>query len=89
MSNTAKMLEISKIIGPELRRRRKDLDLKLRHIAELSGVSLGYISQIEKGRNRASLEALFKICTALETTVSEVTKVLDQAVEKQCPSAST
>ena len=37
-----------------------------------AGVSLGYLSEVERGRKEASSELLASICTALDITLSEV-----------------
>jgi DNA-binding Xre family transcriptional regulator len=44
----------------------------LRDVSAAAGVSLGYLSEIERGRKEASSELLAAICTALDVPLSEV-----------------
>ena len=41
-------------------------------MADRTGVSLGYLSQIELGKNSASIETLYRICLALGMKMSEL-----------------
>jgi transcriptional regulator with XRE-family HTH domain len=56
-------------IGRRLRARRKELDRTLAETAERSGLSVSYLSAVEKGVNLPSLASLVKISDALETTI--------------------
>ena len=47
-------------------------------MSDRTGVSLGYLSQIELGKNSASIETLYRICLALGMKMSE----LFQAVQR-------
>lgn len=57
-------------LGEEIRNLRKAKGLTLGDFAELTGLSIGFISQIERGQNRPSVTALFKISRALGVSVS-------------------
>ena len=65
-------------LGTAIRERRKSLGLTLAQMAQRTGVSLGYLSQIELGKNSASIETLYRICLALGIKMSE----LFQAVQR-------
>jgi FixJ family two-component response regulator len=65
-------------LGAAIRERRKGLGLTLAQMAGRTDVSLGYLSQIELGKNSASIETLYRICLALGIKMSE----LFQAVQK-------
>jgi CheY-like chemotaxis protein len=52
-------------LGTTIRERRKALSLTLAQMADRTGVSLGYLSQIELGKNSASIETLYRICLGL------------------------
>jgi transcriptional regulator with XRE-family HTH domain len=52
-------------IGTVLRRERQRQGRTLREIAEAAGVSLPYLSEVERGRKEASSEILAGICRAL------------------------
>lgn len=65
-------------LGSAIRERRKALGLTLSNMSDKTGVSLGYLSQIELGKNSASIETLYRICLALGMKMSE----LFQAVQR-------
>jgi CheY-like chemotaxis protein/DNA-binding XRE family transcriptional regulator len=65
-------------LGSTIRERRKGLGLTLAQMASRTDVSLGYLSQIELGKNSASIETLYRICLALGIKMSE----LFQAVQR-------
>jgi DNA-binding NtrC family response regulator len=66
-------------LGSAIRERRKALGLTLAQMAGRTGVSLGYLSQIELGKNSASIETLYKISLGLGLKMSE----LFQTVQSQ------
>lgn len=49
-----------------LKERRWELKLRQKEIVEKTGYSQTYLSQIERGRRKPSLECLNKICLALD-----------------------
>jgi transcriptional regulator with XRE-family HTH domain len=53
-------------IGRQLRLRRKVRGLSLQEVAERSGVSIGQLSQIERGLSAPSLRSLGAVCRALD-----------------------
>ncbi|MGH2602873.1 MAG: helix-turn-helix domain-containing protein [Dehalococcoidia bacterium] len=59
-------------MGDALRARRLDQDRTLRDVSTAANVSLGYLSEIERGQKEASSELLASICDALDTRLSEV-----------------
>jgi CheY-like chemotaxis protein len=59
-------------LGAAIRERRKALGFTLSNMSERTGVSLGYLSQIELGKNSASIETLYRICLALGMKMSEL-----------------
>ena len=59
-------------LGNAIRERRKALGLTLSNMSDRTGVSLGYLSQIELGKNSASIETLYRICLALGIKMSEL-----------------
>ena len=65
-------------LGGAIRERRKALGLTLAQMAARTDVSLGYLSQIELGKNSASIETLYRICLALGIRMSD----LFQAVQR-------
>lgn len=65
-------------LGAVIRERRKKLSLTLAQMAQRTGVSLGYLSQIELGKNSASIETLYRISLGLGIKMAE----LFQSVQK-------
>lgn len=59
-------------IGERLRRTRTSQDRTLREVSREARVSLGYLSEVERGRKEASSELLASICGALELPLDEL-----------------
>jgi transcriptional regulator with XRE-family HTH domain len=59
-------------IGDVLRRARIDQGRTLREVSDVARVSLGYLSEVERGRKEASSELLGAICGALDVPLSRV-----------------
>lgn len=59
-------------LGAVIRDRRKALKMTLQQMSNRTGVSLGYLSQIELGKNSASIETLYRICLALGMNMAEL-----------------
>ncbi|MFO0879981.1 MAG: response regulator [Gemmataceae bacterium] len=59
-------------LGAAIRERRKALGLTLAEMAKRTGVSLGYLSQIELGKNSASIETLYRISLGLGVKMAEL-----------------
>jgi DNA-binding response OmpR family regulator len=59
-------------LGAAIRERRKTLGLTLAQMAQRTSVSLGYLSQIELGKNSASIETLYRISLGLGVKMAEL-----------------
>src|SRR6201991_1731208 len=59
-------------IGDVLRRARTDQGRTLREVSDTARVSLGYLSEVERGRKEASSELLSAICDALDVSLSQL-----------------
>ena len=66
------MIVLRRVIGDELRRRRQDQGRTLREVSAAARVSLGYLSEVERGQKEASSELLAAICSALDVPMSVV-----------------
>ncbi|MBW6419010.1 helix-turn-helix domain-containing protein [Celeribacter sp. PS-C1] len=53
-------------LGPAIRKRRKQLKLTLQALCDASGVSVGYLSQVERDNATPSLGTLAQIADALD-----------------------
>ena len=65
--------------GAAVRRRRRALELTLAVVAERSGLSVPFLSQIENERARPSRSSLEKVADALRTTAVELLAAADPA----------
>ncbi len=63
---------LREVIGDVLRRARTAQGRTLREVSDSARVSLGYLSEVERGRKEASSELLTAICTALRIPLSAV-----------------
>lgn len=63
-------------VGARLRRRRKALHLTLKEVAERTGLTEGYLSQVERDQANASVRTLQRLCEVLKLTVGDL---FDQA----------
>ncbi len=59
-------------LGARLRELRKEKGLKLVALANKSGVSLAYVSEVERGRKLPSLEVLDRLAGALGLSILDV-----------------
>ena len=66
------MVLFRRLLGEVLRAHRLEQGRTLRQLSADARVSLGYVSEIERGRKEASSELLAAICSALDVPLSEV-----------------
>ncbi|MET7329857.1 helix-turn-helix transcriptional regulator [Nonomuraea sp. NPDC005650] len=73
------MILLRQLLGDVLRRLRVRQGRTLREVSTQARVSLGYLSEVERGQKEASSELLASICGALEVPLSQVLReVSDQ-----------
>ncbi|MCW4353835.1 helix-turn-helix transcriptional regulator [Hoyosella sp. YIM 151337] len=65
-------LLLREALGDSLRRVRVSQSRTLREVSSLARVSLGYLSEVERGRKEASSELLASICGALDVELADV-----------------
>ncbi|GAB3990358.1 helix-turn-helix domain-containing protein [Nocardioides marmoraquaticus] len=68
-------------LGEVLRASRMRRGMTLRQLSAAALVSLGYISEIERGQKEASSELLAALCEALDVPLSEVLRLVSDQVE--------
>ncbi len=85
------MVLLRKVIGDALRARRLSQQRTLRDVSTAANVSLGYLSEIERGHKEASSELLGAVCDALGAQLSDMlTDVADAvALAEQIEGLST
>src|SRR2546423_5961719 len=66
------MVLLRQLLGDVLRRLRLAQGRTLREVAASARVSLGYLSEVERGQKEASSELLAAICSALNVPLSVV-----------------
>ncbi|MDQ1687872.1 MAG: hypothetical protein QOK42_847 [Frankiaceae bacterium] len=66
------MVLLRGLLGDALRRRRQEQGRTLREVSAAARVSLGYLSEVERGQKEASSELLASICAALGMRMSEL-----------------
>ena len=74
------MVLFRRLLGDVLRDRRMQRGMTLREVSAEARVSLGYISEIERGQKEASSELLASICSALDVPLSEILSEVSDAV---------
>ena len=74
------MVLFRRLLGEVLRGRRMEQGRTLRQLCADARVSLGYMSEIERGRKEASSELLAAICSALDVPLSEILSEVSDAV---------
>lgn len=83
------MIILRSVIGDELRRQRLEQGRTLREVSAQARVSLGYLSEVERGQKEASSELLAAICGALDVPMSKVLhSVSNQLADVEAPRRS-
>lgn len=72
-------LLLREAIGGSLRRARTLRKRTLRDVSRAARVSLGYLSEVERGRKEPSSELLASICEALDVSLADLlTEVVEE-----------
>ena len=80
------MILLRSHIGLALRASRVAQGRTLRDVAKSARVSLGYLSEVERGQKEASSELLNSICSALDISIGEILlKVTSQIRSQETP----
>lgn len=74
------MIVLRRLLGDVLRRQRQRQGRTLREVSSSARVSLGYLSEVERGQKEASSELLGAICTALDVPLSVVLRELSDDI---------
>jgi transcriptional regulator with XRE-family HTH domain len=73
------MVLFRRLLGDVLRRQRMQRGMTLREVSAEARVSLGYISEIERGQKEASSELLASLCDAIDVPLSDVLREVSDA----------
>lgn len=71
------------ILGESLRELRTSSSLTLREVSGRAQVSLGYLSEIERGQKEASSELLNAICRALDVPLADVLRLVSDRIDSR------
>ena len=74
------MVLFRRLLGDVLRGARMQRGMTLRELSAEARVSLGYISEIERGQKEASSELLASLCQAMDLPLSDVLRDVADAV---------
>jgi transcriptional regulator with XRE-family HTH domain len=74
------MVVLRREIGDVLRDARQRQGRTLREVSSAARVSLGYLSEVERGQKEASSELLHSICEALDVPMSLVLREVSDRV---------
>jgi transcriptional regulator with XRE-family HTH domain len=61
-------MDMRKLVGDNVRHQRTGLNITQEQLAERSGFSQQYLSDLERGRRNPTVVTLFELAQALETT---------------------
>ena len=71
---TRELNSLKKKIGSRIRDRRNILQMSQEELAFKADLTPTYLSQIEGGKRNPSLEALLKVCSALQIELSDLVR---------------
>ena len=72
---------VREVIGDVLRRARTTQGRTLREVSDSARVSLGYLSEVERGRKEVSSEVLAAVCDALRVDLSDLLAEVGRALD--------
>ncbi len=72
---------LRRLLGDALRRQRLRQERTLRDVSADARVSLGYLSEVERGQKEASSELLSSICEALGVNLSQVLREVSDEMQ--------
>lgn len=73
---------LREMLGESLREQRFAQGRTLREVSSGARVSLGYLSEVERGQKEASSELILAICTALALPQSELMRMVSEKLLK-------
>jgi transcriptional regulator with XRE-family HTH domain len=71
VSPTSAEISVDATLGQRLRARRKEIGKTLQQVADESALTVGFISQIERGISTPSLASLYNVAKALDASVDQ------------------
>ena len=71
-----------KIVGEVIAYFRKKKDISQEVLSGLSDIGRTHLSAIERGERKPTLETLYRISCALETSMSEITREIEARISR-------
>lgn len=84
-----KTMLFRRYLGDVLRNERMQRGMTLRELSAKARISLGYISEIERGQKEASSELLTALCAALDIPLSAVLRDVSDTIALEEALAAT
>lgn len=81
-SEQSSVISFRRVLGEVLRSLRTKDKKTLREVSERAGVSLGYLSEVERGQKEASSELLGSIASALGMRLSDTLRLVADEIGK-------
>lgn len=82
------MVLLREELGDVLRQQRRAQGRTLREVSKAAKVSLGYLSEIERGEKEASSELLYSVCEALNMSMAAcLRQVAEQVAAREMAAA--
>ncbi|MDX6230279.1 MAG: hypothetical protein QOI76_3669 [Frankiales bacterium] len=75
------MVLLRQMLGDALRHSRLRQQRTLREVSAAARVSLGYLSEVERGQKEASSELLSSICDALDVRLADVLREVSDSLD--------
>lgn len=83
------MVLLRRQLGDTLRSQRQRQSRTLREVSSAARVSLGYLSEVERGHKEASSELLAAICEALDVRLADVLREVSENLDRvEAPAAA-
>ena len=81
VAEASRPLLMRELLGESLRELRNEDHRTLREVSHSARVSLGYLSEVERGQKEASSELLNAICGALDVPLSNVLRQVSDKID--------
>lgn len=70
----------SKIVGEVIAEYRKNKNLSQEVLSGLAGIGRTHLSSIERGERKPTLETLYRICSAMDTKMSDIITEIENKI---------
>lgn len=71
---------LTRCLGDAIRSNRKRADLNQNELAEKAGLTRRFIQELENGRSDVSLQTLYRLAYAMDTTLAAISAQIEEAI---------